>query len=151
MLKTFPFVWFIAAVMVLNGCAPKEPVVLREVHIRNVELAADGKDPLLKADAIFYNPNKGSLRLKQISLDILLNEKPAARIDQKLNAQIKAKSEFTVPLEVRLKLNDAGLLDTILSLFGGKKYAVRFTGKIKVSVGGFPVKIPVEHQEEIRF
>lgn len=133
------------------ACAPKEPVVLREVHIRSVEMGQDGKTPLLKADAILYNPNKGSLRLKEIDLDILLNDKPAAKIDQKLNAAIKGRSEFTVPLEVQLSLSDSGLLDTILSLFGGKKYGIRFTGKIKVSVGGFPVKIPVEHKDEIRF
>lgn len=146
--RRYSFLIFLLAALLWSGCAPKEPVVLREVHIRNVEL---GKEPLLKADAILFNPNKGSLRLKEIELDILLNDKPAARIDQKLNALIKSKSEFTVPLEVRLKLNDAGLLDTILSLFGGKSYAIRFTGKIKVSVAGFPVKIPVEHKDEIRF
>jgi LEA14-like dessication related protein len=141
---------FVLIVIAVNACAPKEPVLLREVHIRSVDLGKDGKNPVLKADAILYNPNKGSLRLKEIDLDILLNEKPAARIDQKLNAQIKGQSEFTVPLEVQLSLGD-GLLDTILSLFGGKKYEIRFTGKIKVSVVGFPVKIPVEHRDEIRF
>jgi LEA14-like dessication related protein len=142
---------FVLIVVAVQACAPKEPVVLREVHIRSVDLGKDGKGPVLKADAILYNPNKGSLRLKEIDLDILLNEKPAARIDQKLNAQIKGQSEFTVPLEVQLSLNDSGLLDTILSLFGGKKYDIRFTGKIKVSVGGFPVKIPVDHKDVIRF
>jgi len=142
---------FVLVVVAVYSCAPKEPVVLREVHIRSVDLGKDGKNPILKADAILYNPNKGTLRLKEIDLDILLNEKRAARIDQKLNAQIKGQSEFTVPLEVQLSLSDSGLLDTILSLFGGKKYEIRFTGKIKVSVGGFPVKIPVDHRDEIRF
>jgi LEA14-like dessication related protein len=142
---------FVLIAVALEACAPKEPVVLREVHIRSVDLGKDGKTPVLKADAILYNPNKGSLRLKEIDLDILLNDKSAARIDQKLNAQIKGQSEFTVPLEVQLALGDSGLLDTLLNLFGGKKYNIRFTGKIKVSVGGFPVKIPVEHRDEIRF
>lgn len=145
------FFLFVFVAMVALACAPKEAVVLREVHIRSVDLGKDGSSPVLKADAIFYNPNKGSLRLKEIDLDILLNEKPAAKIDQKLDAPIKGRSEFTVPLEVQLSLKDAGLLDTILSLFGGKKYNIRFSGKIKVRVGGFPVRIPVEHRDEIRF
>ena len=97
-----------------------------------------------------YNPNKGSLRLKEINLDILVNDKPAARIEQKLDAQIKAQSEFTVPLEVQLAVKETGLLDTVLSLFGGKKQIIRFTGKIKVKVGMFPVNIPVDHRDEIR-
>ncbi len=135
----------------LGSCKPKEPVVLREVIIKQVAPGKDGGLAILTADAILYNPNKGSLRLKQIDLDILLNGKSAARIDQKLNALIKSKSEFTIPLEVQLKITDAGLLDTILSLFGGKKYEIQFVGKVKVSVGGFPVRIPVDHKDEIRF
>ncbi len=143
-------VFVVAIVAAMDSCRPKEPVVLREVHIKNVGPGKDG-NPVLSADAILYNPNKGSLRLKEMDLDILLNGKSAARIDQKLNAQIKGKSEFTIPVEVQLKLNEAGLLDTILSLFGGKKYDIQFTGKVKVSIGGFPVKIPVNHQDQIRF
>jgi LEA14-like dessication related protein len=143
-------VLFFVLIALATACAPKEPVVLREVQIVQLLPGKDG-NPLLKANAILYNPNKGSLRLKEIDLDIQLNEKSAAKIDQKLNALIKGKSEFTVPLEVQLQLKDSGLLDTILSLFGGKKYNIRFVGKIKVSVGGFPVKIPVDHKDEIRF
>jgi LEA14-like dessication related protein len=139
-------VWIVLA----GACAPKEPVVLREVEVVQLSTSSDGS-PILKANAIFYNPNKGSLRLKEIDMEILLNEKPAAKIEQKMNALIKAKSEFTVPLEVKLQLKDSGLLDTILSLFGGKKYNIRFVGRIRVSVGGFPVKIPVDHKDEIRF
>ncbi len=150
MRNTKSLVLFILTIVALTGCKPKEPVTLREVHIRQVAPGKDG-NPVLSADAILYNPNKGSLRLKEIDLDIRLNGKSAARIDQKLNALIKSRSEFTVPVEVQLKLNEAGLLDTILSLFGGKKYDIQFTGTVKVSVGGFPVKIPVNHQDQIRF
>lgn len=144
------FIFFLAVVL-LGSCRPKEPVVLREVHIRNVTMGGDGKSAVLTADAVLYNPNKGSLRLKAIDLDILVNDKPSARIDQKLNAQIKSVSTFTVPLEVQLNLNEVGLLDTILGLFGGKKHTIRFTGTIKISVSGFPVKIPIDHRDEIRF
>jgi LEA14-like dessication related protein len=134
----------------MASCAPKEPVVLREVQIVELISGKDG-NPILKANAILYNPNKGSLKLKEIDLDILLNGKKTARIDQKMNASIKGKSEFTIPLEVQLHLKDTGLLDTILSLFGGKRYEILFTGKIKVSVRGFPVSIPVNHKDEIKF
>jgi len=141
---------FLVVAVGLGSCKPKEPVVLREVQIRKLSPGKNG-NPILTADAILYNPNKGSVRLKEIDLDILLNGKSAAQIDQKLNAQIKSQSEFTIPVEVQLKLNEAGLLDTILSLFGGKKYEIQFTGTLRITVGGFPVKIPVNHKDEIRF
>ena len=133
----------------LTSCAPKEPVVLREVHILEVIPGPDGA--VLRADAVLYNPNKGSLKLKGMNLDIMLDGTTAARIDQKLNAHIKSQSTFTVPLEVKLKLSDAGLLNTILGLFGGKEHTVKFTGKLKVSVKGFPVSIPVQHEDKFKF
>lgn len=138
------------AVVLLNGCAPKEPVTLREVHIRNVELGSNGS-ALLKADAVLYNPNKGSLRLKKIDLEIFVDDKPAGRIDQKLTAQIKAQSEFTVPLEVQIKVGESGFLDTVFTLLGGKKHTLRITGKLRVKVSGFPVSIPVDHKDEFKF
>jgi len=141
---------FLLVAVGLGSCKPKEPVVLREVQIRKLSPGKNG-NPILTADAILYNPNKGSVRLKEIDLEILLNGKSAAQIDQKLNAQIKSQSEFTIPVEVQLKLNESGLLDTILSLFGGKKYEIQFTGTVRITVGGFPVKIPVNHKDEIRF
>ena len=89
------------------------------------------------------------MRLKSIDIDVMVNNKKAARVDQKLSSLIKAKSEFIVPLEVQLNLKD-GLLDTILSLFGGKTYEVLFVGSLKVSVSGFPVKVPMNYKEQIK-
>lgn len=142
--------FFLTLLIGLNACAPKEPVVLREVQIVQLTTSTEG-NPVLKANAILFNPNKGSLRLKEIDMEILLNGKSSAHIDQKLNAQIKANAEFTVPLEVQLHLKESGLLDTILSMFGGKKYEIQFVGKLKITVGGFPVRIPINHKDEIKF
>ena len=81
---------------------------------------------------------------------MFVDGKKAARVDQRLNALIKANSEFTVPLEVQLNLKEVGLLDTILSLFGGKKYDIQFVGSMKVTVNGFPVKVPVNHKDLLK-
>lgn len=140
---------FLLLILGMGACAPKEPVVLREVQIVDLRPGKDG-NPILKANAILYNPNKGSLRLKAIELNILLDGKVSANIDQKMNALIKGTSEFTIPLEVQLQLKDTGLFDTLLSLLGGKRYAIQFVGKLKVSVGGFPIRIPIDHKDEVK-
>lgn len=127
---------------------PKDQVVLRSINIKEVLPGKDG-GPLLMADAIFYNPNSARMRLKRIDIDVMVDGKKAARVDQDLSALIKAKSEFTVPLEVQLNLKE-GLLDTILSLFGGKIYDILFVGNMKVSINGFPVKVPVNYKEQIK-
>ena len=135
-------------VELLGSCVPKEQVVLRSINIKEV-LPGKDSSPLLMADAIFYNPSSARMRLKRIDIDVMVDGKKAARVDQDLSALIKAKSEFTVPLEVQLNLKE-GLLDTILSLFGGKTYDILFVGNMKVSINGFPVKVPVNYKEKVK-
>lgn len=132
-----------------GACVPKEQPVLRAIEINSVETSPSG-DPILKANAIFYNPNPNRMRLKRIDIDVFVDGKKAARVDQDLSALIKPKSDFTIPLEVQLNLKEVGLLDTILSLFGGKKYELQFTGTLRVSVRGFPVNVPVNYKSELK-
>ncbi len=132
----------------MGGCIPKEQVEFRKVL--NIRFEVVSKSPTLKADLVFYNPNKTHSKLKKIEMDILVNDKKVGTVDQTLNQPIKGESEFTVPIEVSVDLKGLGLLDTIINLFGGKKYQVRLVGKIRVSVHGFAVSVPVDYKEEIK-
>lgn len=135
--------------MLVAGCVPKEQVELRAIE--NVELApGKGIDPLLKADARFYNPNKIRMKIKSIQLDVFIDGKKSARVDQQLKSVIKSQAEFTLPLEVQLSMKEIGLMDALLGLFGGKKYLLNYKGHIKVSVNGFPLRIPVDYSREVR-
>ena len=136
--------------LMVIGCVPSEPVTLRSVNINQIE-PRDNGDALLKADAIFYNPNTSRMRLKEVDIDIFVDGKKAGKVDQKFSSLIKAKSEFAVPLEVQLNLKEIGLLDTILSFLGGKEHDIQFTGFIKMKVNGFPVKAPINYKEEFKF
>lgn len=140
---------YLLILLSVASCIPKEEVVLRAIE--NVELTPGvGADPLLKADARFYNPNQMRMRLKEIQVDVFIDGKKSARVDQKLKSIIKPKSEFTVPIEVQLAMKEIGLVDALLSLIGGKKYQLHYEGFIKVSVRGFPVKVPVNYSKEVK-
>lgn len=88
------------------------------------------------------------MKLKEINVEVFVNGKKSAHTEQKFNSLIRAKSEFTVPLEVKLSLKDLGLMDTILAFLGGKKYEIRFTGYLRIKVNGFTFRVPVDHMEE---
>ncbi|MEZ4946828.1 MAG: LEA type 2 family protein [Cyclobacteriaceae bacterium] len=140
--------WLVVLVSLI-GCVPKEQVVLRAIE--NVELApGEGVDPILKADARFYNPNKIRMKIKAIELDVFIDGKKTARVDQKLKSVIKSQSEFTLPLEVQLSMKEIGLVDALLGLFGGKKYLLNYKGHIKVTIKGFPLRIPVDYTKEVK-
>ena len=57
--------FFLLFLFVLFSCVPKEQVVLKAVHIRELNPGLNGA-MMMKADAIFFNPNSSRMRLKRI-------------------------------------------------------------------------------------
>jgi len=135
-------------VLLLIQCSrPDEAVVLRQ--IRDVVVDAS-TEPMLKANAIFYNPNKTRGKLRRIDVDIFVNGKKAAEVNQRLKTSIPSASEFVVPLEVRLSLKELGFMDTLLGVLGGKRFEIRYEGVLKLSHHGIPFSVPVNYKDEIR-
>jgi len=131
------------------SCIPKEEVVFRGVKDIAIE-TNEQNEPELKAEALFYNPNKERMRLKEIYVDVLVNGKPSAKVRQNLKISIPAESEFSVPVSAQLSLKELGLLDTIVNLLGGKKYDVQYAGYVRIAVHGVTIKVPFAYQEQLR-
>lgn len=138
----------LALAVVMTGCKrPKEDIVLRQ--IRDIVVDATS-EPLLKANAVFYNPNDMRGKLKRINVNIFVNGKKAASVDQELKTLIPANSEFSVPIEVKLAIKELGFMDTLLGMIGGKKFEVRYEGSLKLSYHGIPINVPVNYKDEVR-
>ncbi len=134
--------------VVISGCkGPEEKIVLRK--IRDVVVDAS-TEPILKANAVFYNPNDMRGRLKRINVEIFVDGKKAAFVNQKLKTHIPANGEFIVPLEVKLSIKELGFMDTLLGVIGGKKFEVRYEGSLKLSYRGIPLNVPVHYKDEVR-
>lgn len=127
---------------------PDQEIVLRQV--RDVVVGASS-DPTLKANAIFYNPNKVRGRLKKIDVEIFVNGKKAASVNQSLKTSIPAASEFTVPLEVKLALKEMGVMDAIFGMIGGKSFDIHYKGSLRLTYRGFPINVPVDYHDEVKF
>ena len=139
---------FSIACLLLIACEkPNERIVLRD--IRDVVVDAS-TEPMLKANAVFFNPNDMRGRLKKIDIVIYVDGKRAAHVDQRLRTVIPAKGEFKVPLEVKLSIKELGFMDALLGVLGGKKFEVRYEGKLKMSYKGIPFSVPVNYKDEVR-
>lgn len=149
-LKKFVSLSTLALVLmaVVFSCLPKDDVIFKGV--KNISIEPAGGEPVLKAEALFYNPNNEKMKLKEIHVDVLINNKPAAQVRQKLKVLIPAKSDFSVPVAAQLSLKELGFLDTIVNLLGGKKYNVKYAGFVRVAVHGITIKVPFTYQEELR-
>mgnify|MGYP002783866823 FL=1 len=107
-------------------------------------------DPLVTGDALFYNPNNVRMKVKEINIEVLVDGKKAAMVNDHPNTVVPARSEFTVPVKAKLSLKELGLLDTFFNLLGGKKYELRYVGYIRMAVHGVAVKVPVNHRDEVK-
>ena len=139
---------FLSLLMLLPACKkPDKDIVLR--HITDVVVDATS-EPMLKANAVFYNPNEMRGRLKKIDVEIFVNGKKAASVNQSLKTSIPAASEFTVPLEVHLAMRELGVMDTIFGMIGGKTFEVHYKGFLRLTYHGFPIKVPVDYKDDVR-
>ncbi len=129
------------------SCLPKKDIELRQIK----SVMGDVSDePTLKAEVVFFNPNPQQGTLKNITADVYVEGKKAAVVDQKLKIKVPANGEFTIPIEMKINLKEQGIMNTLLSLIGAKKIKVRYKGHIKVIYHGFPIRVPIDREEEVR-
>lgn len=89
------------------------------------------------------------MKLRKVKIDVFLDGNKSAFIDQDSKVIAKANSEFTIPVVLQLS-QGLKLKDLLMGVLVGKKYQVRYVGYLKVNVNGFPVKIPIDHSEELK-
>ena len=128
---------------------PNQSPVLRQV--KNVKLKGIDEDKAyLHADLLFYNPNDVKITLRKVDIGVTLEEKNIGKVQYNLRTKIQPNSEFTVPVDATLNLDEFDFLNNLLALFGGKRYPIRYRGFIKVTVKSLPIKIPINHEDEVR-
>ncbi|HEY3429531.1 MAG TPA: LEA type 2 family protein [Cyclobacteriaceae bacterium] len=133
--------------MLVGSCKPKEDIVLRDVRDIIVDATTE---PLLKANAILYNPNNIKIKLRKVNVEVYVNGKKSGIVDQEPRMVIPAEAEFTVPLEVKLNMKEMGVLDTIFGIIGSKKLKVRYKGSISITYKGLPIRIPVDYESDVK-
>lgn len=134
--------------MLLQSCGPKEDIQFK--YVKDVIVDAN-TEPLLRGNAVLYNPNKQRMKLRKMNVDVYINDKKTARIDQEPSIVIPAEAEFTVPLEVKLNMKELGFMDTLFGVLGGKKMKVRYKGTISITYKGIPVRVPVDYESTVNF
>ncbi len=143
------FLVFILFLFVFQACNKDfDPPELREIKDVTIKNLSEGIAEL-HAEALFHNPNKVKVRLREVRIKVFIDEKEAAVIDQKMKVVIPPRADFSVPIDVNVALKELGLVNTLLSVFGGKKMKVRYVGHMKLSYHGIIIKVPVDHQEEL--
>jgi LEA14-like dessication related protein len=90
------------------------------------------------------------MTVKKIDMEVFVDGKKAATIDQQMKIKVPANAEFTVPLEVKLNMKEIGLLDAVFAVIGGKRMQIHYKGSIRLQYKGIAFNVPVNYKEEVR-
>ena len=131
--------------LLLSGCS-LEPVTFD--RITNVRLL-DREDHFvnMEADAVLYNPNNASGKVKSIDLEVYFQERRIALVSELADAKVSANSEFEVPLRMKLDMDkiQENWLETLAGIFNKRSLDLHFKGKIKLKIHGVSRNIPVDY------
>jgi hypothetical protein len=105
----------------------------------------------LHAEAVLHNPNKNTITIKSADIDIIVGEKVIAALEQDFDIKALGNADFTIPLDVQIKLKDLNLnaIGSALGLLGAKGQEIRYLGKIKVKAYGVPFSAKVDYKDNI--
>ncbi len=142
--------FFISILLIFNACKkPQAPIF---IGINNLKIGKiqDGQ-LMLTADAHCHNPNAMKGKLTGTDLDISIKGKSAGVVNQTELVKIPANADFIIPLEARLSSSflSKNLLGGVLSFLQDGKVPVHIQGDVTIKIVEIPLKIPVDHTDEI--
>ena len=143
--------FLILGIFLLTACKFEEPVVFRMIDEVKIDSIQDGMVNL-SARAVFFNPNEMQGKLKDIDLQVLMDDKTLATIRQAEVMKIAGKAEFSIPIRIRFAMEDVqqGLLNNLMNILQGNTLKLHFVGHIKVSSFLLTQKVEVDYYEKIR-
>ncbi|MGB0886084.1 MAG: hypothetical protein ACPGR5_06635 [Chitinophagales bacterium] len=128
---------------------PESPEYVRTKNW-NIE-TVNAKTLILTADIVFFNPNKVKAKLRELDLDIYLNERVVGKLIQQDIVSIKGKSSFDIPIRIKIDLAKTEInLANVLGLFSNKKFLLDLKGYLKARVFLIPFKINIDEREEFK-
>lgn len=141
---------FILALLGLSSCNKPESPQFK--YLENVVVELESLSTAnLHAEAVLFNPNKNTVTIKGVDIDIMMDEKVIAVLDKEYDIKAQGNEDFVVPLDVKIKLKDLNLnaIGSALGLIGDKGQEIRYLGKIKVKAYGVPFSVKIDYTDNI--
>lgn len=127
----------------ITGC--KKPKSLQYLGLQNFDVPSIGIGrSVLSADVRFYNPNNYNMRLKEVEVDISVNEKYLGH--SKLDSLIRIPKNDTFFIPVKVNVDMKTLLTNSLMTVLSNEVDVKIEGKTKIGKGGIYFNFPIFYQ-----
>ncbi|MEM1135617.1 MAG: LEA type 2 family protein [Bacteroidota bacterium] len=151
-LKQSIFIVLPLCILLVNSCKVYEDPEFRSVE--NLSIKKFSTDEIiLTADAVLYNPNRVSITLNEIDLNISVNNIEVNHFKQTSSSKINGRKEFKVPVEISFPAKKVfdNLLTTLSILQNKKELEVKYKGLVRFKAVGINFKVPVDYSGKINF
>ena len=142
----FSFLLFVG----LSSCNKPESPQFKYVENIVVELQSLSSANL-HAEAVLFNPNKNTITIKGADIDIMIDDKVVAVLEEEYDIKALGNEDFMVPLDVKIKLKDLNLnaIGSALGLLGNDGQEIRYLGKIRVKAYGVSFSVKGDYKDNI--
>ena len=134
-----------------HSCASIKQPVFKQLTNLKFNSWNNGNITLL-ADAEFENPNRYSVQLAGTDLNLSLDGKKAAQVQQEMDIKVPAAQSFKVPIKIDISTSDLSpdlLLGGAMAVLTNKKIPMHLDGSVTLKILKVKVKIPVNHDQQI--
>jgi len=141
----------VISMVILISCSRPESVKFKKIINAKVH-SISGKDIVVHADALLYNPNNIKGKVREVVIDVEMDGEKVAEIKREDSLiEVMKNNQFTVPLEliISLKPLKKDLLDRLVKITTTRKLSLHYTGYFRIKVYGFNYKIPVDYNHEL--
>jgi len=126
--------------------------------IEDVDIIEMSKSKLeLNAFMILKNENAFALDLAKADLTVYVDEIELAKIDQAFDTEMPAKSDFRMPINIKMdldklyKANPIAALGKGMQIMSDRKLEVQFKGSINIGKGVAKISVPIDQKEMVEF
>lgn len=143
------FLLFLGLVINCYSCSGIKAPELKSINDLSLENRSDSL--MIRGNALFYNPNKRKIFLKEADIDVRINDNLAGSIHNQYNLMLAPEMEFNLPLEVKLVRKQIQNLiqNNAWQILLGKNIRINYSGYIRLKASGIEVKIPVSRETSV--
>ena len=87
------------------------------------------------ADLIYHNPNQLGADITEMDFDVFIDDQKVTHITQSLRARMPARSDFTLPLELKIPLEDVIQDLSFKDLLSSRTINYQMIGHFKMGLG----------------
>ncbi len=129
---------------------PEEPELVKMKNLKVEEFTEDIVN--ISGAAVLYNPNNFKITVKEIDIEVRVNDQAVGKAKQIGEVMVPARSEFEVPMNASFAPEEVydNLLSGIISYIMKGEFDVYYQGVIKIKVSGIVFRVPVDHKAKVK-